>query len=318
MILLYCVAIGLADVMSQTTTMAPTRRPHVQPNLVTALGKIGGFGQILGILNSTGLTRTLLAEPEMTVFLPNNDALARLPPGALDALIADPQKLEDTLSYHVVRDTATKLRNDMELTSITGKPIRINTYGLNHKMSAEGVEITKTGIRVANGVVHVIGGIMTPPEGDIVDIILNRPDMTKLRQLLSDADLVTAIKNDHNMTLFAPNDAAFSQLDQKVLDYFGYNPETLKEVLLYHVISRQTLYSIGMRHTMTFATADGHHDNVMLIERGDEIFVNHARVMEKDISADNGVIHVVDQVLVPIRTILEIENQGLNANTAGR
>ncbi|RUS69093.1 hypothetical protein EGW08_023142, partial [Elysia chlorotica] len=87
----------------------------------------------------------------------------------------------------------------------------------------------------------------------------------------------------------------------------------LPDVLLYHVVERITLYSIGMRHTLTFHTADQGRDNLMVLEdfaTGD-IMVNTAKIVKKDISATNGVIHVIDEVLVPARVLLKIEEQGI-------
>merc|ERR1712154_696469 len=147
--------------------------------------------------------------------------------------------------------------------------------------------------------------------GDIVELINNNPNTTVLAKLI-------AISADSNQTLFAPTDAAFSHLDDQALTYLQNNANALKQVLLYHLVPKTTLYSIGMRHAMTFETADsaGHHDfnNLMLIEdpNNDDVYLNHAKVSKADISATNGVIHLLDDVLVPTDVLIQIEDQGLH------
>ncbi|XP_012941409.1 transforming growth factor-beta-induced protein ig-h3 [Aplysia californica] len=218
----------------------------------------------------------------MTLFAPTDEALAKVPAQDLAALTADPQKLAQVLSYHAVGDTAFKVRgrtNDKVLTAVSGQPVRVNLYNILHVASAEGVKITERDIHVDNGYVQGIDGIMVPPEGDIVDLVTKRSDMKTLGLLLSKAGLI----------------------------------DVIKDTLLYHVVNRLTLYSVGMRDSMTFTTADRKHDRVMLIDDGSgDIFLNHAKVTEKDISATNGVIHVLDEVLVPISVLLKIEEAGLS------
>jgi len=287
-------------------------RARERPNLVSIMNSQHVFGQILSILNQTGLTPQLLAEDNVTLFLPTNDALNKLPPGYLANLRANPQKLEEILSYHVVTTQVPRLYNDLEMMSMSNKPVRVNQYGTVNFYAVEGVKVTSFGQHAKNGYVYGIDGLLTPPEGDIIDIIINRPDMRTLSSLISKAGIMDRIKNDHNMTIFAPTDDAFASLNPAVLQYLEYSPNTIRDILMYHIIDRQSLYSIGWRHTMTFSTADGHNDPLMIIERGDDVWVNNAKITEKDISADNGVLHVIDDTLIPIRVTLEIENQGIN------
>ncbi|XP_059156137.1 uncharacterized protein LOC131941144 [Physella acuta] len=119
---------------------------------------------------------------------------------------------------------------------------------------------------------------MTPPLGNVVDIGANRSDFSMFESLVTKANL-----------------ASF-----------------FTKVLKYHMVKEYSLYSVGMTHTMTVDSADQHHDTLMILEDGSgNIFVNHAKIIEKDISSINGVIHVVDTVLVPIRVQVQIEDEGI-------
>ncbi|GFO18312.1 transforming growth factor-beta-induced protein ig-h3 [Plakobranchus ocellatus] len=180
-------------------------------------------------------------------------------------------------------------------------------------ISAEGVNITERAIPVANGYVNALDGMMKSPMGDVINVVQQLGEFTSLVSLLTSTGLVHVISADMSITVFAPNDAAFQQLDPNIKTYLTNHPEDLKEVLLYHIVKKKTVYSIGMRHTITFHTADGKHVNLMIMEdfASGNIMVNDAKIVAKDISATNGVIHVIDKVLIPVRVLLNMESQGL-------
>ncbi|XP_012941417.1 transforming growth factor-beta-induced protein ig-h3-like [Aplysia californica] len=301
--------------VSQITTGAPhTHKPA--PDLESALGRRAHFSMILDLLRTTGLLTQLKALPQVTLFAPTNAALSSIPNDEYQDLKADVPRLTSLLKYHVTTDQAfhtTGRANDVVFNSLDNNlPIRINIYKIVHTIAAEGVNITDKDIRVANGFVQGIDNVMQPPNGDVVDIINNMDNTKMLAGLINSAGLESAIRADLNITVFAPTNDAFAKLDPQVLTYLQNNPKALTEVLLYHVVKKTTLYSIGMRHAMTFQTADKHHDNLMLIEgNNDDIYLNHAKVDDRDISATNGVIHTIEDVLVPTTVLVAIEDQGL-------
>merc|ERR1711936_1113086 len=214
-VLVACLAIA--------TAAKPTRPPPA--DFVTVIADEGKYNTITSLLNSAGLIDTLKAASSLTLFLPTDDALARLPQATLDALKADPAKLSSLLQYHATTQQALRLRgkqDDVTLQSVSGQPIRINQYA-GHIMGIEGV--------------------MTPPEGNIVNIVAGRSDLSTLTSLLTGAGLLDTIQNDMNITVFAPSDAAFAKVDAEVLKFLQNDTDSLKEVLLYHVITRNTLYT---------------------------------------------------------------------------
>jgi len=287
-------------------------------DIETALTKRQHFSMVLDLLRQSGLLDQLKQAPQVTLFAPTNQALSDIDSDDYNDLKADTATLKLWLQYHASTEMAwhhTSLAsNDLELKSLNnGLPIRINVYWQMHTVTAEGVNITERNIPVANGYVHGIDGYMEAPAGDVVDIINAIDECTTLSKLIATAGLEATLRGDHNVTVFAPEDFAFEDLDDQVLNYLQSNPNVLKEVLLYHVVQKTTLYSIGMRHQMTFPTSDARHDSLMLLEGedDDEIFLNHALVDERDISATNGVVHTIEAVLIPPNVLIQLEDQGL-------
>ncbi|RUS83597.1 hypothetical protein EGW08_008651, partial [Elysia chlorotica] len=204
-------------------------------DLEAELTKRGGFTQILALLKGAGLLDTLKMADNITVFAPTDDAIARIPADTLAAVTGNPTELQKILGYHAVLKDVTALhRNginrlqDKVVMSSNNLPIRINVYKSVHSIAAEGVNITERAIRVSNGYVHAIDGVMMPPTGDIVEIAVADGSFTTLVSLLTSAGLVDAIKSDMNITVFAPNDAAFAKLDPQVTAYLTSHPEDLK------------------------------------------------------------------------------------------
>ncbi|XP_059156152.1 transforming growth factor-beta-induced protein ig-h3-like [Physella acuta] len=292
-----------------TTTPAPL------PQLVDALTANGQFTIFLDLLAQTNLLQQINQSIHFAVFAPTDTAFNRLPAGSVDALKADKAQLESILGYHVVLSTSYHVQGsqqDQTIKSSNNLPIRINTYSILHANTVEGVNITIRNIHVYHGYAHGIDGIMTPPLGNVVDIGANRSDFSIFESLVTKANLASFFTNDHSTTFFVPNNDAFAKLSNQTLDYLNTHVSALTEVLKYHMVKEYSLYSVGMKHTLTVDSADQHHDTLMILEDGSgNIFVNHAKIIEKDISSINGVIHVVDTVLVPIRVQVQIEDQGI-------
>jgi len=287
-------------------------------DIESVLTGLGHYSMILDMLRSTGLLDQLKQMPSVTLFAPIDEALMELPADDLATIKNDTARLTEFLQFHVSPGQAWQYTpgdnsNDKVLTSLYNQlPIRVNVYPAVHSVSAEGVNISEFNIPVSNGVVHGIDGVMLAPTGDVVDIVNAHEDLTTLAQLIATSGLDSVLRNDKNITFFAPVDGAFQSLDPEVLKFLQANPSALEEVLLYHVVQDTTLYSVGMRHSMTFPTADHHKDSLMLLETADEeLFLNHAMVGERDISATNGVIHTLEQVLIPYSVLVQLEDVGL-------
>jgi len=170
-------------------------------------------------------------------------------------------------------------------------------------------KITAVDMEKSNGVVHMIDRTLLPPAGDVVDIAVALADMgddsefTVLVSLLSSdpySDIATALKDADNVTVFAPTDAAFGEITD-LIDTL--TEEQIRTVLTYHaaparVFSTQLVEGqvIGMLNSQTLKVEAIIGDLIALKDKTDD----NAILLEVNIHGSNGVIHVVDKVLIPM------------------
>merc|ERR1712012_400799 len=287
------------------TAAAQTAAPSY-PDVETALSRRPHYSMLLDLLRTSGLLNDLKGLSQMTLFAPTNQALSYMENDDYNALKND-----------VTTDEAYRASggdNDKVLNSLDNSlPIRINVYKTLHTVAADGCNITEKNIHISNGYIQGISDFMQAPPGDVVDVINSYPELTTMAKLVAASGLESVLRADKNITVFCPTDEAFGNMDPAVLTYLQQNPDQLKEVLLFHVVQKTTLYRIGMRHAMTFPTADSHKDSLVLIESQDEpddFFLNHALIADSDIGATNGVIHTIEDILIPSSVLVLLEDQG--------
>jgi len=139
-------------------------------------------------------------------------------------------------------------------------------------------------------------GGSTPASGDLVATATAAGKFTTLTMLLKRAGLVSALKQPGPYTVFAPTDAAFKKVPKKTLKALLANKAKLKAVLLYHVVSgKVTAADVVKLHSAK--TLNG--KKVRIHVANSTVFVNNAKVVKADVMATNGVIHVVNRVLIP-------------------
>jgi uncharacterized surface protein with fasciclin (FAS1) repeats len=133
---------------------------------------------------------------------------------------------------------------------------------------------------------------------DIVTTAQQSGQLSTLVTALQVADLVESLKSSGPFTLFAPTDNAFSQVPQDIINNLLQNTDQLKQVLLYHVIPGEYLAEDVMDNDQ-LETAEGEEITIDT-SRGD-VMIDNAKLVQADINCDNGVIHIIDNVLVPSR-----------------
>lgn len=133
-------------------------------------------------------------------------------------------------------------------------------------------------------------------EMDIVEIALNAGTFTTLATALTETGLVDALKGEGPFTVFAPNDEAFKKLPKGTLENLLKDKEALKNILLYHVVSGNVVAKDVVK--LSKATTLSGQD-VKVKVKGKTVKINNSKVISADVKAKNGVIHVIDTVLMP-------------------
>ena len=250
------------------------------------------------------LAGALSGEGPFTVFAPTDDAFLALA-GALNAsaedLLALPE-LADILLYHVVgaQVLSTDLADGATATTLNGADVTVTING--DGIFINDAQVTVADIVTDNGVVHVIDAVLLPPTEPetttVVDVIVNSDVHNLLEAAVIEADLAGALSGEGPFTVFAPTDDAFlalaGALNASAEDLLAL-PE-LADILLYHVVGAQVL-STDLADGATATTLNG--ADVTVTINGDGIFINDAQVTVADIVTDNGVVHVIDAVLLP-------------------
>jgi transforming growth factor-beta-induced protein len=250
----------------------------------------GSFTKLAEALTKADLVTALKGTGPFTVFAPTDKAFADFEtanPGVLGMLTKD--ELAAVLKYHVVAGAAvesTQLKDDQVFKTLNGSPVLVDLTG-GVKVGA--ASVTMADVKASNGVIHVIDKIILPPANDIVATAIAAGMFTKLAGALTSANLVETLKGPGPFTVFAPTDAAFDKL--------GTAPtgDALKNVLLYHVVSG----AVGSGDLTAGMVPTLLETKSVVVALTGGVTINGAKVTTANIIAKNGVIHVVDTVLVP-------------------
>jgi len=266
----------------------------------------GRFTTLVAALQAAELVDALKAEGPFTVFAPTDDAFAALPEGTLDSLLLpeNKQTLTDILLYHVVEGKvmAADVTGLKSATTLLGKDVTVKVDMGNVYINDAKVIITD--IETSNGVIHVVDAVILPPTEEaasntIVDIAVADGRFTTLVAAVTAADLVETLSGEGPFTVFAPTDDAFAALPEGTLDslLLPENKQQLTDILLYHVVSGKVMAADVV--TLSSATTVLGKDVTITVKDG-KVFLNDTvEVIITDIEASNGVIHVIDAVLLP-------------------
>lgn len=298
-----------------TPEPAPTAMPEPTAIPEPELGDIvdtavadGRFTTLVAAVQAAELVDALKGEGPFTVFAPTDDAFAALPEGTVESLLLpeNKQALTDILLYHVVEGKvmAEDVVGLTSATTLLGKDIAIKVDMGNVYINDAQVIITD--IETSNGVIHVIDAVILPPSDEaaeeaqtIVEIAVADERFSTLVAAVTAADLVETLSGEGPFTVFAPTNDAFAALPAGTLDslLLPENKQALTDILLYHVVSGKVMAAdvVGLTSATTVLGAD-----ITITVRDGKVFLNDTvEVIITDIEASNGLIHVIDAVLLP-------------------
>lgn len=310
----------------------PTVTEPVEGDIVDVAIEDGRFETLVTALEAAGLVETLQGEGPFTVFAPTDEAFDALPEGTVEALLEDVPALTEILQYHVVpEELLVEDLSAMEsVTTLLGEDVTIALENGNMTLNDEALVVISD-VQTTNGVIHVIDAVLIPPEGvpsptegnetpteegvsavaeempptppgtpmdeceDVVAVIVADGRFGTLVTALEAADLVATLKEAGPYTVFAPTDEAFAALPPGTVEGLLEDIPALTRILGYHVLqgayTAEDLVSMG-----TVETVSG--DELTVSQTDGNVAVDGGQVVGTT-EAPNGIVHVVDAVLIP-------------------
>jgi transforming growth factor-beta-induced protein len=273
-----------------------------EKNIVEVAQEAGQFSILIEAAQKAGLADFLSTHSGLTVFAPTDDAFAALlndlGASSLDDIpVAD---LQQILSYHVIaaRAMSTDLNTGYYGTAASFDNNSIVMYievGSSGVSINKNISVTSPDVNASNGVIHVVDKVILPPT--VVNIALANENFTTLVQAVVKAGLVDALSAEGPFTVFAPTNAAFNALftELGVNGIEDLTAEQLIPILTYHVVPGNVLsteLSSGQVPTLNSSSN-------LSIDLSAGVMINESEVVAADIQGANGVVHVIDKVLLP-------------------
>lgn len=308
-------ALGIAPSFAQTGTIVDVAVAN--PN----------FSTLVAAAQAAGLVDELSARGPFTVFAPTNGAfgtLLRELNVTADQLLADRRLLTQVLLYHVVEGRVlaadiTGATLPLTVETLGGANLTVNVMNNRVVLNNGRASVEIADIVTSNGVIHVIDNVLLPPAvvsggaaiaptsastGSIVDVLAANPNFSILVTAVTTAGLADELSAAGELTVFAPTNGAFASLLGELgvtADQLLANRALLTDVLLYHVLPAEFRASdiLAASLPLTVRTLNG--DSVVINFNGSRVILNNGRASVEipNIVASNGVIHVIDNVLLP-------------------
>ena len=266
------------------------------------------LSSFLAVLEKTQLGSTLAERTDVnyTVFVPSNQAFSSLPEGAVETLL-DPRnddRLEEVFNYHVLAraEPTFELEKYTALQMISGQWLSIDY----RNKQIGGATFTGEVIPCSNGVIYIIDQVLTPTTDDLYQALQKDGRFKTFTRAITASRQGKLYQNVHdNYTVFAPTDQAFAKLPKEVVEslFLPENDERLEDIIKHHI--SDVVYSAGKSYgadrlgvpDITPTSAFGQQLNFAV--RDGVATIDGVQILETDIPTANGLIHVVDSVILP-------------------
>jgi transforming growth factor-beta-induced protein len=322
-------SLSSSSLTSQSNTVQATK------NIVQIASSNSNFSTLVTALNKAELVSVFEGSTKFTVLAPTNDAFAKIPAATLNLLLKpeNKQSLIKLLKYHVLAGevNSTQVASLTKATTIEGSDINISI--LNGEIFInQNSQVLIIDIQATNGIIHAIDDVLLPPDVDLTKLIdptiasssssvsspsslssssqsqilqtinqlaANNPNLSTLVTALTKADLATLFSGSTKFTVLAPTNDAFAKIPASTLNLLlkPENKDSLTKLLKYHVLTGE-VKSTQISGLTQAGTVEGSNINIKVINGS--IFINiESLVLTADIQAGNGIIHTIDDVLLP-------------------
>jgi transforming growth factor-beta-induced protein len=289
--------------------MAQSSTDTITQNVVA----VDRFSTLETAVVKAGLDTTLGANTEFTVFAPNNAAFTAAGTAATDLLVDGMEdELANVLTYHVVpgKVMAADLTDGQMIETVQGQMLEVAITGST--VMVGGATVVMADIESSNGVIHEIDSVLLPAAANTMTLTENvvaMPNSSTLEAAVVKAGLATTLGGDTEYTVFAPDNAAFTAAGTAATDLMVDGMETeLANVLTYHVVAGKVM-AADLSDGQMIETVQGEMLEVSI--NGSTVMVGGATVTAADVEASNGVIHVIDAVLMPPSTMSDTSDMTL-------
>lgn len=278
------------------------------------------FSTLVDLLEQEGLKGALEADGPFTVLAPTNEAFEKLFTD-LEAQGIDLKTVNvaDILKYHVIQGIVPKSEVvDGNAPTLLGEDISVSVEKSRKSCDIElngSAKVIAADVLARNGVIHVIDKVLIPPSiasaarsdtlPSIVDVVSTNKDFSILLDAVKKAGLVEALSSTDALTVFAPTNEAFEEalvaLELNGLDDIPLG--TLEDILLYHVLGEP----VRSKDLPESLLVDALNEKGIAIDARRGVQLNgNTHVIDADIETSNGVIHVIDKVLLPPKNLVEV------------
>lgn len=260
----------------------------------------GQFNTLVAAVKAAGLVETLKGTGPFTVFAPTDAAFKKLPAGTVESLLKpeNKDKLVSILTYHVVPGSFPASEVVKRSGAFTANGQRIAFKIAGDAVMVQNASVAKADVSCSNGVIHVIDTVILPTDKSIVDIAAGAGTFNTLIAAAKAAGLAETLATQGPFTVFAPTDEAFAKLPAGTVESLlkPENKAKLAKILTYHVVAGR-VDSIAAASAHEAKTLEG--SALTTKAHGASLMINKATVVAADLDAKNGIVHVIDSVLLP-------------------
>ncbi|ESP02703.1 hypothetical protein LOTGIDRAFT_237846 [Lottia gigantea] len=297
-------------------------------NLVETLQDLE-LTEFSNVIGQSGVEDQLANQGAYTVFAPSEDAIQQLSIPEQQALLSRTADGTPNVFYHVapgrLNFTGFKKNSDY-VTLYKDEKISVQKYSYG-VATVNCARVTKANEMATNGIVHVIDKVLSPLDNqrDLAEKVFGDDQFSQFQLALFVADMVKTLKNKQHLTVFAPTNQAFAKLPNDMLDRILQDSETAKKVIEHHIVkgvycSDSVIIALGLK------TLDG--TRLLFRCKRSGKYIGNAKLEQMDIVGRNGVIHAIDNVLIPdsVKTVVDMAddldindlvNYARNANLTG-
>lgn len=274
----------------------------VKKSIVATAVEAGNFKTLASVLGAADLVGALEGEGPFTVFAPTDAAFAKLPEATVKSLLKKENKaqLQGILTYHVVAGNVlakdvVKLNN---ATTLNGQRVDIVFDKKAGTVTIDGATVTTTDIECSNGTIHVIDSVILPVQENLVEVAAGAKTFGTLLAAAKAAGLADVLAKKGPFTIFAPTDEAFAKLPEGTVAELlkPENKARLASILKHHVVEGRVYADQAAKLTKA-PTINGTELAVAISK--ESATIGGANIVATDIEASNGVVHVIDAVLLP-------------------